>query len=282
MARTSPLAGAIGLAAALSLTAPAHAASLPEAPVQGAASGNSLVFLDNASPVIGDPQAEVYNWRRCGWRGCYRGWRGGWYGHRRANTGAVLAGAVIIGGIAALASSAANNSRRNNPDVVVIEREVRDDRDDNDRRNNPRSSSIGSGIDNAVSQCLDVIERDVRVDSVNSATRVSSGWIVSGSIFDGSGFRCEIGNDGRISDINYGRVSRSGAVGAGVQFAGQWSDDRYADARASLEEQQEGVEQQGEVQRFAQADTDAEPQPLVPLTSNRLPAYPGGPLPGEE
>ena len=276
MARTSPLAGAIGLAAALSLTAPAQAATLPKT----AKVDTSLVFWDDWQPVIDAEQSETANWHRCGRYGCYRR---GWYGHRHVNTGGVLAGAVIIGGIAALVASASNkNSRRYDRDVVVIERDVRDDRDDEDRRNNPRSSSIGSGIDNAVSQCLDVIERDVRVDSVNSAMRVSTGWIVSGSIFDGSGFSCEIGNNGRISDITYGRVSRSGDVGAGVQYAGQWSDDRYADARASLEEQREGVEQQDEVQRFAQADTDAEPQPLVPLTSDRMPAYPGGPLPGEE
>ena len=270
MARTSPLAGVVGLAAALSMTVPAQAAQLPDMPETGA----SLIVFEDASPVVGDPQSEVYNWRRCGWRGCYRpGWRRGWYGHRGVSAGEVLAGAVIIGGIAALASSAANN-RRNNPDVVVIEREVRDDRDDDDRRSNPRSST-GLGIDNAVGQCLDAIERDVRVDSVNSATRISSGWVVAGSIFDGSGFTCEIGNDGRISNINYGRVSRSGAEGAGVQYAEQWSDDRYADARASLEEEPDTT------QRLAQADTD-EPQPLVPLTSDRMPAYPGGPIPGDE
>lgn len=195
----------------------------------------------------------------------------------------MIAGAAVIGGIAAIASA---NNRRRDRDVVVVERDRRDDdrRFDDRGQSNPRSSG-SSGLDSAVNQCTREIERDVRIDSVDGATRVSSGWVVTGSIFDGSGFTCEIGNDGRISDVQYGRF-RGSAGGTsdsgGRAAAGQWSDDRYANARASMNGQYNTY---STAERFADAGTaqrERPAEPLVPLTSDRLPAYPGGPLPGEE
>ena len=269
MAHSSPIAAGFGLVAALSMAAPVQAADLPQ---QIPASGSSLALMEGFSTGTYDAKADVSNWRRCRWRGCHRrGWR---RGRRGVSAGDVLAGAVIIGGIAAIASAASNNRRDRERERY---RDVRDDRRDNPRRSTNRSS--GSGIDNAVSQCLNVIERDVRVENVDNATRGARGWVVSGRIFDGSSFTCEIGNDGRISDITYGRFSRSDvnySSGPGTRAAGQLSDDRYADARAALPEQVYSTDQ-----RFAEANLP-EPQPLVPLTSDRLPAYPGGPLPGEE
>ncbi len=205
----------------------------------------------------------------------------------------MLAGAVVIGGIAAIASAASNNRRRER-DVVVVDRDRRnDDRRFDDRAQaNPRSSG-SSGLDSAVSQCTRAIERDVRIDSVDGATRVSRGWVVTGSIFDGSGFTCEIGNDGRISDIDYGRFRGSAVeTGPAGRAGNQRSDDFYADARASLDPRQTTPRQTiarettySTAERFANASayTQERPaQPLVPLTSDRIPAYPGGPLPGEE
>jgi hypothetical protein len=264
MARTTPILGAIGAAAALSFASPAAAAELPSAPANNL---QNLSFTGFSSSSY-DPEADTAEWRRrCGWRRC--GWRRGWRGRRGIGVGGVLAGAAIIGGIAAIASS---NNRRRDREVVVVERDRRDDdRRFDDRRDNPRASN-GSGIDNAVSQCLREIERDVRVDSVDGASRVASGWLVSGTIFDGSGFTCEIGNNGRISDISYGRFRGSSAdFPRDSRAAGQWSDDRYASARASIDAPS------GE-QRFAEAG-ERPAQPLVPLTADRLPAYPGGPVP---
>ena len=253
--------------------------------------------------TIFSERADTTEYRR--WR---RGWRRGWR-RRGIRGGDVLAGVLVLGGIAAIASAASNNRRRDR-EVVVVERDRYDRRYDDrryddrryddrrldDRRGNPRSSG-GSGIDTAVSMCLSEIERDVRVDSVDGATRVANGWIVSGSLFNGSGFSCEIGNDGRISGIEYGGFSSSrfapsetgsaidnrasaefsaqlpadapADVSADVPAQGQLSDRTYADARAAISGQ-----------RFAGVPSDA--QPLVPLTSDRTPAYPGGPLPGEE
>lgn len=295
MAHTNRIGPALGLAAALAMAAPANAAALPEAPSPAEAplTGSSLVFTQFDTSTY-NPANSVNEWRRCGWRGCWRGrgWRGrGWRGRRGIGVGDVVAGAVIIGGIAAIASAASNNRRRDR-DVVVVERDRRiDDRRIDDRRDNPRRSvrSTGSsGLDSAVDQCLTAIERDVRVENVDGASRAARGWIVTGSIFDGSNFACEIGNDGRIVDISYGGGAFRGsdAVGAPRQIdpingrgEGQWSDDIYAGARASLDA--DGY--RTAPQRVADASGAERPaQPLVPLTSDRMPAYPGGPLPGDE
>ena len=283
-AHTTPLAGALGLAAALAFSSPAAAASVPQAP-QAPMTGTGLALADGFRSSAYDIGAQTSDWRRCGFFGCRRGW-GGWRGRgwrRGVSAGDVLAGAVVIGGIAAIASAASNNRRRDR-EVVVVERDRRDDDRRFDTRSNPRSGGA-SGLDGAVSQCLREIERDVRVDTVDGASRVPSGWVVTGSIFDGSGFSCEIGNDGRISDIRYGgfRSGAGGEPGNGSALeraaAGQWSDDRYASARASIDGGTTTTYSTAE--RFADA-RQRPAQPLVPLTSDRLPAYPGGPIPGED
>jgi len=252
-------AGAVA-AASMAIT-PAYAAELipAEMPVGTIGSATS-VHADFADGVFDsstyDPQAEAAEWRGRRYRG-RRGWRRG-----RIRGGDVLAGVLVLGGIAAIASAASNNNRRDR-DRRYEER--RDDRRYDDRRTNPRASN-GSGIDNAVSQCLTEIERDVRVDSVDGASRLAEGWVVSGTLFNGSGFTCQIGNDGRISGIDYGGFTGS-SYGEGnnrAQAAGQLSDDRYADARAAAGEQRPD-------------------QPGAPVASDDgpQPAYPGGPLPGE-
>lgn len=299
MAHTTPFAGGLAFVAALAMSATistsASAASVPAAP-STPITGSTMMLSDGFRSSSYNPADHINDWRRCGWRGCYRrgwrgrGWRGrGWRGRRGVSAGDVLAGAVIVGGIAAIASAASNN-RRNERDVVVVERDPRPDfrrddrRDDRSRQFNPRSTG-SSGLDSAVSQCRREIERDVRIDEVDGATRVASGWVVTGRIFDGSGFACEIGNDGRISDIRYGgfRSSSSssgpsigGEPDAAWRANGQRSDDFYASARASA-----NTTTYSTADRFADA-SQRPAEPLVPLTAERLPAYPGGPIPGEE
>lgn len=149
------------------------------------------------------------------------------------DAGDVIAGAVIIGGIAALAG--AFDSDRDEPRV--------DYRD-------PGPSYQSDGLDRAVDMCVSEIEREVRVDSVAGVDRTFDGWRVRGSLYDGEGFTCHIGNDGRISDIDYG----GGGVSYRTEARGnQWSDEAYAAAWNRV---------------------DGGPAPLQP-------AYPGGPLPGE-
>ena len=257
------LAGAIA-AASFTFTSPAQAAEVAPA----AQTGNPVV-----SSVFGtstyDAAAETSEYRRR-----YRGWRR--YRRNRIDAGDVFAGVLILGGIAAIASAANNNERRRDryEDRRYRYEDRRDrDRYDDRRRSNPRSS--GSGIDSAVSQCLGEIERDVRVDSVDNAIRGPSGWVVSGTLFNSSGFTCRIDNSGRISDIDYGGFSSSadlGEDGFAGQAEGQWSDDRYARARATTPR----------AEPTAPGDLAAVDGNLAVTTQEARPAYPGGPLPGEE
>jgi hypothetical protein len=263
-------------------------------PAPAAAAGVPLIEVSRTAPFAAsayDTRADINQWGcwGCGWGG---GWHGGGWGRgwrrRGPSAGEVLAGVAIIGGIAAIAS-AANNNRRNR-DVVVIERDRRVDRDrdwdrdrrnpnlrDSDRRLNPRASGMG-GLDGAVSQCLDAVERDVRVDEVEVVQRTPQGWLVGGTLFNGSGFECRIGNDGRIDAIDYG------SAGFGTASSGQFDDSRYAAARLSA-----GVSRpdpEGGIAMMqpgtALAASGEEQQPLVPLTAGALPTYPGGPVDGEE
>lgn len=245
-----------------------------------------------------DPASAISDWRCRGW-GCRGGWGGrrGWGGHQRGwrrggvGAGDVLIGAAIIGGIAAIASS--NNRRQRDRDVVIVERDVRDPaynprydqrpadyRRDDDRRSDARSGQRGTGsagLDNAVNQCLTRIERDVRVDSVDNVERTGAGWLVSGALFNGSGFQCRIGNSGQIDDIDYGG-GFSSAPGSTftARAEGQWDDQRYSDARLAMG----GMAQPDTAAPQTFASRPA--QPLVPLTAERMPAYPGGPIPGED
>jgi hypothetical protein len=257
--------------------APAAAAELPRFDAAPRAP-----FADSAY----DARADLNQWGcwGCGWGG---GWGGGWgrgWRRRGPSAGEVLAGVAIIGGIAAIASAASNNRR--NRDVVVIDRDRNPDRRNPqwrevDRRSNPRSSGA-AGLDGAVSQCLDVIERDVRVGEVEVVQRTAQGWLVGGSLFNGAGFECRIGNDGRIETINYG----AGGVLGAAPATGQWDDSRYAAARLAAAPSQPSPE--GGIEMFSPPASSvagaptAGQQPLVPLTAQRLPRYPGGPIEGEE
>lgn len=269
MAHTIRNGALAGIIAAASMAAvPAQAAEI-QAPSAAPMTASPAVLAASSpfDPFASESNAENAEYRRR-WRG-YRRYRRG----RRVRTGDVLAGVLVLGGIAAIAS-AANRDRRRDRDVVVVrdrDNPRYDDRRYDDRRDDRRSdrrTSGGSGIDNAVSICLNEIERDVRVDSVDNASRLPEGWLVSGTLFNGSGFNCQIGNDGRIADIDYGSFSSFGSVdGQGLQAAeGQWSDDSYADARASVR----GEPYAAPSEASAEIASD-EPRP----------AYPGGPLPGE-
>ncbi|MEP3051424.1 MAG: hypothetical protein ABJP48_00400 [Erythrobacter sp.] len=238
MAHTKTIGTFATMAAACAFAAmPASAAELPSIPTPASSFAADPVF-ETFSPE--SEIAEHHRFRRS------RGFRR----RRGVSAGDVIAGVLVLGGIAAIASAASND--RN-------ERRVRDrDGDNRDTDRNRRGDSrfnSGSGIDNAVSQCVSEIENDVRVDSVDSVDRTGEGWLVTGAIFNGDRFACRIGNNGQIETIDYGEGGFSGASADGADD-GQWSDDRYAAARQA----------RGSGERASQG----------------TPAYPGGPLPGEE
>jgi hypothetical protein len=255
--RALALAGA--LAAATTFAAPAQAAAPATITFDQSAFGASRF----------DPASTSADWRCRGW-GCNRWGNRGWR-RNRVDAGDVLIGAAILGGVIAIANS--NNRRARDRDVVVVQRDG-DWRDDNrrfDDRRTDRRNTGSSGLDSAVDQCLTRIERDVRVESVDTVERTGRGWLVSGALFNGSQFACRIGNDGRIEGVDFGGGFAGGDWGAASSDAaapradGQWSDQRYADARRA-------------------AGGLSQPDARAPAVANaeRLPAYPGGPIPGED
>lgn len=262
---------ASALAGTTILAAPAAAATTPAA-LSGF--GAPASAFDHSRF---DPASATADWRCRGW-GCrrwgHRGWR-----RNRVDAGDVLIGAAIIGGIAAIASS--NNRRERERDVVVVrDNDWREDTRRYDDRRADRRGGGASGLDSAVDQCLARIERDVRVDTVDNVERTGRGWMVSGALFNGSPFQCRIGNDGRIESVDFGGDGIGGgfggsdwgaASGAAPRADGQWSDDRYASARASV----------GGTARPDMAVSEAS-LPAVAASAAAMPAYPGGPIPGEQ
>lgn len=179
--------------------------------------------------------------------------------HRGPDAGDVIAGVLIIGAIAAVADRASKRDR---------DRDYRDrDYRDRDYRDDARLRD-GRRIDRAVNICISRVERDTRVETVDSVDRTARGWQVEGTIFNGDGFICTINEDGRISDVDYGqrgaryerddddRYDDDYAVAPEKDL--QWDDDRYAAERERLERG---------------TNIDAE---------DARPAYPGGPIEGED
>ncbi len=282
---------ALGLAGVLAgstlIAAPASAAPLPA----GLALGAPSAAFDFSRYY---PASGAAEWG-CRW-GCGWGWgwgRGGGWGRRgwrrnRIDAGDVLIGAAIIGGIAAIANSNNRRQRERERDVVIVERDpyVRDRNWDtrDDRRDDRRAGLRGtgsSGLDNAVSMCLDRIERDVRVDTVDNVERNGAGWRVSGALFNGSNFQCRIGNNGQIDAIDYGSgfsdIGYNGSPDSALPRAdGQLSDQRYADARAAVG----GTIRPDMTAGDSVALAERAP-PRSAAASSQMPAYPGGPIPGE-
>ena len=214
--------------AVVSMTAmPAQAAELPQVGPVHVAQAISPAWAP------GDDTADQY--------GRYRHRR-----HRGVDAGDVIAGVLILGGIAAVAS-AASSSRDRNPRYPDPQRG--DYRNDDTR-----------GLDRAVSICVDEIERNARIQTVDAVNRNARGWSVTGSMYDGQSFSCSIGENGRIDAIDYGR--------GGATYGNGYSDGGYSyDANNGIDDRQYSDDY------YAAARA---------RTESAIPAYPGGPLPGEE
>jgi hypothetical protein len=257
MALDSRFGASAGLLAALAmLSTPASAAELPTGLVKAAE--GSAVFADFDTTTY-DAETQVADWRGRGWR------HGGWRRHRRVDAGDVVAGVLILGGIAAIADAA--NNRRRNRDVVIVDRDQRYDRRD-DRRRYDRREDGTRGLDRAVDQCVGEIQRDVRVDTVDGVDRTAQGWVVTGTLFNGSGFTCSIDNNGRIDAIDYDGFQGAGFEAGPASADGQLDDDVYRTARANVRPDQRLPDRTYDVSGTVDEDL--------------RPAYPGGPLPGEE
>lgn len=181
-----------------------------------------------------------------------------WYRYRRnrIDGGDILAGVLILGGIAAIA----NASKRSD------DRRYRD-RDYRQPYPDQRSGSWDSqyddtrGIDRAINTCVDEVERNARIETVDTVNRIARGWEVTGTLYNRDGWTCSIGQDGRIEAIDYGRGREDRNDQGGVdedrddqayesvpgvdsddqaRSDGQYGDDYYAAARARNDAQGDG------------------------------------------
>lgn len=139
----------------------------------------------NWSP--GDDIAERHRWR-----------------HRRdrgIDGGDILAGVLIVGGIAAIASAASNkaNERR-------YERDSRYRYDGYNYDNRYRSNELNAAADQCAFAAEDRAGNGARVDRISTVARDGSGWRVEGSVsYDGGydEFQCGVTN-GQIDYIQLG------------------------------------------------------------------------------
>lgn len=178
----------LGAAGAMLVTGFAPAIAAPVQPRADAADYTALADLGWAQ---GDEQAGQW---RGGWR--HRGWRG----HNRGiDGGDILAGALILGGIAAIASAASNsaNTRRGPNDRYSYNDDV-------------RSASNQCGAAAAAQSGL-----GARVERIDNVVRDGNGWRVEGLV--GSrrngvdSFTCGT-SYGRIDYVRFNRAN--GAWGA--------------------------------------------------------------------
>ncbi|WAT17976.1 hypothetical protein OZN62_13825 [Aurantiacibacter sp. MUD11] len=233
-------------------SAAAMAAALSMAATPAAAAELPHIAIGDAQVQTGDA-GELNNHR-------YRRYR-----HRRdrgIDAGDVVAGVVVLGALAAIIGSSRSRDRDR-------DRDYRREDARYDRRDRGYESR---GVESAVDMCIDQVEyRDNRVESVDQANRDTSGWNVSGRLDNGERWSCWIDNGGEIRRIDYGEVDYSQVPGAAAPGAsqGQLSDAAYARARATTTTPAD--------QGYSYPDT-----PTAPAAGDPRPAYPGGPLPGEE
>lgn len=180
------------------------------------ASGAVIATPVDAALLGWSPQGETVE----GWRSDrnYRGYRG-YRGHRRHGNGIdggdILAGILVIGGIAAIASAASKNQndRRYQERDYPSQNQSYDDRATDNRYDSRYEDSRydrGTGdMESAINICSDAAERqagiDARVSSVHSVVRDGEGWRVEGELSNSAerSFLCGA-RDGRVDFVQIG------------------------------------------------------------------------------
>lgn len=131
-----------------------------------------------------------------------RGWGGHYRHHDRIDGGDVLAGILIIGGIAAIASAASKASKQQRDYREPMPRQ----RDDGARYGSDDDRPEwreGTGIDSAINRCIDEVNRGrTQVGEVDSVNRADGGWRITGTTTGNGNFSCTIDRDGRIRNVN--------------------------------------------------------------------------------
>ena len=155
--------------------------------------------------------------------------RGYYHHHRwhrdRIDGGDILAGAAIIGVIAAITSANKREREAREPVPPSVPQDRQGYAYDGADRN--------AGLDRAADMCADAVERGAdRVGSVDNVTRDRDGWAVAGTLDNGTGFSCRIGNDGQVQGVNIAGA-RADATEGQPRYAGQApeNDDPAVDDR---------------------------------------------------
>ena len=133
------------------------------------------------------------------------GWGGGNWGHHhrdRVDVGDVLAGVLIIGGIAAIVSAASSKKRDRRGDDRP---DYPGDRPGGYSNDNDQQWQQNAGVDSAVSRCTSELSRrsngSINVESIN---RDGDGWRVQGRSGDGTDFSCSVDGNGQIRNVQVG------------------------------------------------------------------------------
>ncbi|WP_417621210.1 hypothetical protein [Parasphingorhabdus sp.] len=148
--------------------------------------------------------------KAAGWRS-YRGYRGHRRHRDRIDGGDILAGILVIGGIAAIASAASNSNRdRRYNDRDYRSKNSRYENQRYDDRRDDRGYDRGTGdMEAAINACSDAAERqagrDARVSVVQSVARDGDGWRVEGELSnsDQRTFLCGA-TQGRVDFVQIG------------------------------------------------------------------------------
>ena len=194
--------------ASLLATSSAPAAAMAAPQVSGGRGVYVPAVMRTAPDIV--PDARDHPGGR-GWGGG-GGWggRGGWGGgrHDHDDGGAVLAGLLVLGGIAAIAVAASNadkhkqEQRRSYPDNQP-DPGYGDSQQAPGARDAAPSAATGAGsIDAAVDTCVDEVERGADpVDTVDSVNNAGDGWNVQGRVRGGKPFVCRVTRDGQIRTL---------------------------------------------------------------------------------
>ncbi|MGB5722957.1 MAG: hypothetical protein WBM39_00975 [Parasphingorhabdus sp.] len=177
------------------IAAPIHSGSAVVTPVDAAALGWSA------------ESDKVEGWRSN--RG-YRGYRGHRRHRDRIDGGDILAGILVLGGIAAIASAASKNNRdqRSDDRDYRSENQRYDDRR-TDTRDDSRNDRGTGAMESAISACSNAAERqagrDAQVTAIESVVRDGEGWRVEGELSnsDQSKFLCGA-TEGRVDFVQLG------------------------------------------------------------------------------
>lgn len=189
---THKLAAATAVAAAFSLVAtPVWAAELPRV------AGQVQTWDPDALNVEG--------------RGRHGGHRGHWDDDDWDIDGDdVLAGVLILGGIAAISAIASSGKNRQQPQPEETYPEPEPYREDTSYQSPAAGNLYRSGMAEAVDTCVAEVEAGRgTVGSVDRASRSGEGWYVAGELEGGTAYSCWIDGAGRVTDIEAGDFSAS-------------------------------------------------------------------------